>query len=103
MIHLIHREDCFNYALDGAHQGGNHQHCRQVNHDLVGEVVHVEEEGHEADEDQEEGLEKRVGDVVLHAPLEQDVHDGVADVAMLGRANGHFFVDNLVLDQHSFA
>ena len=60
--------------MDGDHDGGHDEHRRERNHDLVGKVVQLEEEGEVADEDEQERLQERVHQVVLHLPLKGDAN-----------------------------
>lgn len=59
-----------NYLLNGGHDGGDDEHDCQGDHDPVREIVHPKEEAEISDRDEDEGLEKGVGHMVLHPPPE---------------------------------
>ena len=65
------------HRLNAGHDGGHDEHGGQRDHDPVGEVVHVEEEGHVAHVDQDEGLQEGVGHVELHLAPEHDLDHGL--------------------------
>ena len=63
------------YCLNRCHDRGNDQHRGECYHDPVGEVVHIKEETHVANTNQQEGLEEGVGHVEFHSPSEHDLHN----------------------------
>ena len=89
------------HLLYGAHDGGHNEHDGERDHDPVGEVVHPEEEGEEADRDEDQRLEKRVGHVVLHPAAEDDLDHGRGDV--VAGADLEVLVLDLVLHQEPLA
>ncbi len=90
-------------ALNGTHQGCNHKHGCQVDHDLVWKIVHLKEEGQKPDQNQEEGLQKRIGQMVLCPSFEQDVNHGLAVVSILCHASGHLFIQDVILNEFPFS
>ena len=86
------------YRLKRSQHCCQYQHRRQRDRDLLIKLVHPEEEGHEADSEENAGLQQSVGQVVLNPALEDEVDGGRAEEAVL---EGEGFVLDHVLDVSS--
>jgi len=68
-------------VLNRALEGGHHEHDSQGHHDSVAKVGDGEVQAHIAGQDEEEGLQKDVEQVVDDAALKGEHHGGRGEVA----------------------
>ena len=61
-------------VLDRGLERGHDQHDRERDHDPVREVVDVEEHGHVAGQDEEDGLQEDVEQVIDDAAVKPELH-----------------------------